>query len=359
MSLTPSPCSMDVLGDLAVRPEGAGHDERDVVPPHDVARPVADAGLEPRVGDRGEAPQRPEVVGGLAGVADPELDVVDALEGQEVLGLVVGVLVDVGAGLVGRSPGERVGHPWLSVRLRGGERGRRLGGGPATERRPGTRPGWSGHPCYAAACQTGRDGPISPTGSATPAPTCSTCADRSSQGEPWPLSAAYGTEPEADWGPREVLAHVNEMLPYWTAQLDGRPRRRPGTPAPFGRIATDPDRLAPDRRRTASRPRAGCSTRSTPGSSPPEGSRPGCPPADLERRGLHPTRGELTIGASIDRFLVTHLEEHVAQLREILARRGARPPDQAARSRCASRRNGAGGAPDASNRDFRARGPWY
>src|SRR3954453_24066425 len=72
-------------------------------------------------------------------------------------------------------------------------------------------------------------------------------------GEPWPLSAAYGTEPEADWGPREVLAHVNEMLPYWTAQLKGVLAGDPGTPAPFGRVATDPDRLARievDRRQT-------------------------------------------------------------------------------------------------------------
>jgi hypothetical protein len=45
--------------------------------------------------------------------------------------------------------------------------------------------------------------------------------------------------------------------------------------------------------------------------------------ADLERRGLHPTRGEFPVGAAIERFLVTHLEEHVVQLREILARRSA------------------------------------
>ena len=79
---------MDVLGDLAVRTEGAGEDDRDVVLPHDVAGPVADAGLEARVGDRREAPQRAEVVRPPAGVADPELDVVDAVERQEVLRLV-------------------------------------------------------------------------------------------------------------------------------------------------------------------------------------------------------------------------------------------------------------------------------
>ena len=34
-------------------------------------------------------------------------------------------------------------------------------------------------------------------------------------GEPWPLTDVYGPGPESAWGPREVLAHVAEMLPYW------------------------------------------------------------------------------------------------------------------------------------------------
>src|SRR2546423_15333904 len=74
-------------------------------------------------------------------------------------------------------------------------------------------------------------------------------------GEPWPLSAAYGTEPEADWGPREVLAHVNEMLRYWTAQLEGVLAGDPAEAVPFGRVATDSTRvgrIGEDRRRPAS-----------------------------------------------------------------------------------------------------------
>ena len=101
---------VDVLGDLAVRAQRAGHDERDVVLAHDVADAIADARLEARVGDRREAPQRAEVVRRLLGVADPELDVVDAVQGQEVLGLLVGVLVEVRAGLVGGAAGDRLGH---------------------------------------------------------------------------------------------------------------------------------------------------------------------------------------------------------------------------------------------------------
>ena len=51
-------------------------------------------------------------------------------------------------------------------------------------------------------------------------------------GEPWPLAEAFGAEPEASWGPREVLAHVAEMLPFWLGELervvDGDARQRAG-----------------------------------------------------------------------------------------------------------------------------------
>ena len=103
----------DVLGDLAVRGQRRREHEADVVLDHDVAGPVADLGLETAVGDRGEAPQRPVVRRRLAGVADPELDVVDALERQEVGSLGVGVRVDPGARLVGGALRDDLRHRGL------------------------------------------------------------------------------------------------------------------------------------------------------------------------------------------------------------------------------------------------------
>ncbi|MEO5940412.1 MAG: hypothetical protein ABIZ72_05565, partial [Candidatus Limnocylindrales bacterium] len=58
-------------------------------------------------------------------------------------------------------------------------------------------------------------------------------------GEPWPLSDDYGHTPESAWGPREVLGHVNEMLPYWVDELEMVCSGDPAAPVPFGRIATD------------------------------------------------------------------------------------------------------------------------
>ena len=142
-------------------------------------------------------------------------------------------------------------------------------------------------------------------------------------GEPWPLSAAYGTEPEADWGPREVLAHVNEMLGYWPRELAGVIRGDAGAAVPFGRVASDAERIRRievDRERPAAEQLDEIEV-SLAGAASFLAS---LTPADLERPGAHPTRGELTVEQSVEPFLTGHLEGHVVQLREILAR-SARP----------------------------------
>jgi DinB superfamily len=137
----------------------------------------------------------------------------------------------------------------------------------------------------------------------------------------WPLAELYGTEAEASWGPPELLAHVAEMLPYWLAEaerlIDGC-----GGVTPFGRAADDSvrigiigrDRTVPlralferveaDGARVARRMRELTANEA------------GC-------RGIRPARGELTVAELFERFVVGHLEEHLEQLRAILADRGA------------------------------------
>ena len=138
-------------------------------------------------------------------------------------------------------------------------------------------------------------------------------------GEPWPLSAAYGTEPEADWGPREVLAHVNEMLGYWPRELRGILAGDPTTAVPFGRIASDPNRI---RRIELDRERPTGEQLDAIEASLADAVAflADLTPADLERRGAHPSRGELTVEQGIEPFLTGHVEGHVVQVREILAR---------------------------------------
>jgi hypothetical protein len=38
----------------------------------------------------------------------------------------------------------------------------------------------------------------------------------------------------------------------------------------------------------------------------------------IGRRGTHPTRGEMTVGAIVERMLINHIDEHVEQLGSIL-----------------------------------------
>ena len=62
-------------------------------------------------------------------------------------------------------------------------------------------------------------------------------------GAPWPLADRFDHDPEASWGPMELLAHVAEMLPYWLGEVE-RILAGPAEPVPFGRVGSDPVRIA-------------------------------------------------------------------------------------------------------------------
>jgi hypothetical protein len=145
-------------------------------------------------------------------------------------------------------------------------------------------------------------------------------APRVMAGEPWALADDYGTGPEASWGPREVLAHVEEMLPFWLGEME-RIVDAPGSePAPFGRTADDPVRIGIlVRDRTL--PLRVLFGRIDAGLGAWADRLPGLSGADVARVGLHPRLGEMPAGDILERFVIGHAEDHVAQLNEILAAR--------------------------------------
>ena len=141
-------------------------------------------------------------------------------------------------------------------------------------------------------------------------------------GEPWPLAEQVGPGPESSWGPREVLAHAAEMLPYWMGEIELLLDAGGGAePAAFGRLEADEARVAiisrdrqfparellgrveAEARRVARRYRA-------------------LSDADAETLGRHLTRGDLPVREIAERLMVGHLEGHVTQLRETLAAAG-------------------------------------
>jgi DinB family protein len=135
-------------------------------------------------------------------------------------------------------------------------------------------------------------------------------------GEPWPLSQRFGTEPEASWGPRETLAHVAEMLPYWLGEIE-RILAGSGEPTPFGRVATNELRIGVIER-DRSLPLRELFARIDADATRLTRRIRGLSLADAGRVGVHPRLGELTVQQAAERFVAGHLEEHVAQIGAIL-----------------------------------------
>lgn len=144
-------------------------------------------------------------------------------------------------------------------------------------------------------------------------------------GEPWPLSAAYGVEPESSWGPKEVLAHLVEMVPFWTEQAERIVAAASADPVPFGRVASDAariERIGSDR----SLPAAELFDRFAAEIEAATGSFRVVPDEAASRVGLHPRLGQMTVAQIPERFIIGHLEEHAEQLSQILADAGDRRP---------------------------------
>ena len=192
-------------------------------------------------------------------------------------------------------------------------------------------PSLIGDPSFATTPEAG-DAAVPPATNTALDPTIATMLDRLAAatagmialradleaGEPWPLAESFGPEPEAHWGPREVLAHCAEMLPYWVGEIE---RIIDGPePARYGRLQTDQIRIGLiERDRTL--PIRELLARIDDGSARFGRRLAELGSADLARRGLHPVRGEQTIEQVLEVVVVGHMEGHLDQLRETLAER--------------------------------------
>lgn len=125
------------------------------------------------------------------------------------------------------------------------------------------------------------------------------------------------TEPDPDgterWEAAQVWAHIAEFVGYWHEQLATVVGQYDGAPVPFGRVKTDPGRIdAIEVGRH--RPITDLAKDADAEIVALESYLATLDKAAWSARGLHQTRGELDLEASLKRFVIEHLDEHAEQL---------------------------------------------
>jgi hypothetical protein len=115
-----------------------------------------------------------------------------------------------------------------------------------------------------------------------------------------------------EWVAREILAHVDEMLPYWLGEIE-RVLAGREEPVPFGRPPTDVIRvLAVDRDRTL--PAAELYARLDHALERVVRRMLELDERQVARRGLSRERGEMTVRGIVEAMLAGHMEEHCRQM---------------------------------------------
>lgn len=115
------------------------------------------------------------------------------------------------------------------------------------------------------------------------------------------------------WEAGQVWGHITEFIPYWVEQIEEVVDEYQGEPVPFGRITTDPDRLAGIESGKAMDFEThlhwlGVHLADL------RGFLTALPDDAWEAAGLHSRLGALSLEQMIERMLVGHLEEHADQL---------------------------------------------
>ncbi len=125
------------------------------------------------------------------------------------------------------------------------------------------------------------------------------------------------TSPNSEeWSAMQVLGHVVEIIPYWLSHCQTIAANT-GEPLKFGRTLTDPERLAAVERGALADPEAILGLLHTEVQAAAQAFQR-LTPAQLARKGVHVSRGEMTVADIIENFIVSHAEDHLAQVRAAL-----------------------------------------
>ena len=121
------------------------------------------------------------------------------------------------------------------------------------------------------------------------------------------------------WVGGQVWAHMAEFVPYWIAEIRKVVVGPDGPePVPFGRVKTDPGRIAAiEARRDEPVEVLAASTAADVQTLRDFLLELDAVPGSWQCRGLHSKLGTMDVVSMVDEFLVGHLEEHLRQLDEL------------------------------------------
>jgi hypothetical protein len=135
------------------------------------------------------------------------------------------------------------------------------------------------------------------------------------------------TDPDQPTGERwdygQVWAHLGEFVPYWSEQIRMVVDPSQDQPVPFGRVKSDPERVAAIER-DRGLPAEELMDRLSHQLEDLRALVRGLSPVDWGRHGLHSTLGVMDLSKIFQEFLVGHLESHAGQL-DGLRSRGPTP----------------------------------
>jgi uncharacterized damage-inducible protein DinB len=126
----------------------------------------------------------------------------------------------------------------------------------------------------------------------------------------------YREPAPGEWSVMMGLAHVAEVLPYWSRQareVAGRPRDN----EPFGRTHEDPDRIAAVEQHANDR-LDDVLRRLRDGLAEATRTMRELPPEGWAKTASHSRRGEMRVADIIDEFLIDHVVEHTRQVEATL-----------------------------------------
>lgn len=122
--------------------------------------------------------------------------------------------------------------------------------------------------------------------------------------------------PADEWSTMQILGHMVEMIPYWLSHCQAMIAAQDG-PVKVGRALDASERLAGVERGAAATPEGllqALGQAVTRGSAAIQA----MTPAEREQRGEHVRLGAVTVAQLIEMTIITHAEDHLAQIRQTL-----------------------------------------